>query len=80
MPFLGKQQAAGCVVTGRFLHGDQTPLVETLQFTPERSGTWGGVVYTKTVIFVKPKEDGSFSVTLAPSSAVGVWLCQIVGY
>lgn len=76
MPFLSKAEAVGCKVTGRFLNGDQTPVTETLQFTPERSGAHGGTVYTKTVVFVKPGADGTFSVALAPSAAVGLWLCQ----
>lgn len=68
---------AGVVVSGRRLRVDGSPDTDALRFTPEHDALVNGVVYSAVAIEVTPDGDGRFTVTLAPSSAVGPYMVQL---
>lgn len=72
-----KGEHVGVVVTGRRLRVDGSPDTDALRFTPEHDALVNGVVYSAVAVEVTPDGDGRFTVTLAPSSAVGRYAVQL---
>jgi hypothetical protein len=73
MPFKRHMVNNGCLLTGQLLHGNRQPITDSLQLVPEHGGVYKGTIYSGERIFVTPAQDGTFSVTLAPSIVMGIW-------
>lgn len=64
----------GVRVTGMWLNAGGQAVKESLSLTPERSGTYNGVVYDGRAAWVTPDpQTGKWDVILPPSSVLGLY-------
>ena len=69
----------GCRVVGTWLHVDGSPIHDRITIKPEHTGIYKSTVYNVETIVVKTNREGTFVVTLPPSTAVGVYTVRMGG-